>query len=213
VVRLGALALLVSIPGTAAIAQESASEVWPAVNIYWRPAEHYRTFVDLSASSEREGAKRESTVGIYQDYLRLPRAFVRIGYGYTFSTRDDSYRESRLVGELNLGRDLPRTLRLVNRLRGELRWVNGEQSYRVRDRIHLQRGTRGILHPRLKPYGTVEAYYDSRYRTIARIGGKVGSDVRLTEHVGLDVYVARQDNSRTEPRHVNALGLTVTLSY
>jgi hypothetical protein len=211
--RLRVLAVLLSIPGAASVAQESTNEIWPAVNVYWRPAEHYRSFLDLSASSEREGAKREATAGIYQDYLQLPRAFVRIGYAYTFSTRDDSYRESRLVGELNLGRDLPMTLRLINRLRGELRWVNGEQSYRVRDRIHLQRGTRGVLHPRLKPYATIEAYYDSRYRTIARVGGKVGSDVRLGGPFALELYLARQDNSRSEPRHVNALGLTVTLSY
>jgi hypothetical protein len=212
------VAVLVALPAAAAFAQESTSEVWPAVNIYWRPAEHYRSFLDLSASSEREGAKREATVGIYQDYiyqthLQRPRAFVRLGYAYTFSTRDDSYRESRLVGELNLGRDIPMTLWLVNRLRGELRWVNGEQSYRVRDRIHLQRGTRGVLHPRLRPYATIEGYYDSRYRTIARVGGRIGSDVRLGDHTSIEIYVARQDNSRSEPRHLNAFGLTVTLSY
>lgn len=210
--RLRALAVLVCIPG-AALSQESTSEVWPAVNVYWRPAERHRTFLDLSASSEREGAKREGSVGIYQDYLQLPRAFIRVGYSYTFSTRDDSYRESRVVGELNLGRDLPKTLRLINRLRGELRWVNGEQSYRVRDRIHVQRGARLSHNPRFKPYGTLEAYYDSRYRTIARLGGKVGSDIRLGGPAGVEIYLARQHNSRSKPRHVTALGLTVTLSY
>lgn len=211
--RLLALAVLVLLRSAAALAQESTSEIWPAVNVYWRPAEHYRSFLDVSGSSEREGAKREGTIGVYQDYLQLPRAFLRLGYAYTFSTRDDSYRESRLIGEVNLGRDLPKMLRLVNRLRGELRWINGEQSYRVRDRVHVQRGARLRQIPRFKPYATLEAYYDSRYRTIARIGGKVGSDIRLGGPAGLEIYVARQDNSRSQPKHVTALGLTVTLSY
>jgi hypothetical protein len=212
-VGLRTLAVLALLPGTALAAQSGSTEVWPAVNIYWRPAEHQRTFVDLSLSNEREGPKREATVALYQDYLWLPRGFVRAGYAFTFSTRDASYRESRVVSELNLARDLPKTLRLVNRLRAELRWVNGEYSYRVRERLHLQRGVRLTQAPRVKPYGTVEAYYDSRYRAIARLAGRGGAEVRIGGPTSLDVYLARQDNLRSDPPFVNALGVTVTLSY
>ena len=67
--------------------------------MYWRPAVHQRTFLELSSSTEREGTKRESTVGLYQDYLSLPKGYLRAGYRFTFSTRDASYRESRIVGE------------------------------------------------------------------------------------------------------------------
>jgi hypothetical protein len=213
-VRIRTLAVVLTlVPGTTAAAQGGTTEVWPALNIYWWASEHYRTFADVSASTEREGEKREATVGLYQDFLRLPRAFARAGYSYTFSTRDASYRESRLVGEVNLGYAVSKTLRLVNRVRGELRWVNSEYSYRVRERVHLQRGAGEAQRPPLMPYATLEAYYDSRYATIARIGGRVGSDVRLSGPATLDVYLARQNNSRSEPRYVNALGLTVRLSY
>jgi hypothetical protein len=199
--------------GTALPAQTGgASEVWPAVHVFWRPAEHQRTYLDVSLSTERESRKREGTVGIYQDYLRLPRGFARLGYSHSFSTRDASYRESRVVGELNLARRIAKASRVVNRARAELRWVNGEYSYRVRDRIHVQRN--GWPKPAaVAPYGTVEGYYDSRYRTIARIAGRVGNEWRLRDPASLDVYIAHQNNIRGEPRYVNALGITVTLSY
>jgi hypothetical protein len=211
-VRLCFFALLVAVAGRAA-AQGGTTEVWPELDVYWRPAERQRTFLELSASTEREGDKREATFGIYQDYLRLPRAYVRGGYRFTFSTGDASYRESRLVGELVLGGNLAPRARLVNRLRTELRWVNGEYSYRVRDRLHLQRTA--PTRPRLKPwpYGTIEAYYDSRYRSIARIGGRVGAEAHVRGPLSMDLYVARQDNFRSTPKYVNAFGVVARLEY
>jgi hypothetical protein len=188
-------------------------EVWPELDIYWRQAERQRTFFELSASAEREGEKREGTVGVFQDYLRLPAAFFRGGYRFTFSTRDASYRESRLVGEANLTAYETNATRLVNRTRAELRWVNAEYSYRLRDRLHLQRMSRAAHGPAFSPYVTFEAYYDSRYNTIARLGGRVGTDARLGGPVSIDVYLARQNNSRSAPRYVNALGITTKLSY
>src|SRR3954467_5991044 len=118
--------LLTAIFASASHAQSATSEVWPELDVYWTPAEHQRTFLELSSSSEREGPKREATVGLYQDYLRLPAAYFRAGYRYTFSTRDNSYRESRIVGE-SAFRIYSRTLlRLVNRTRVELRDVNDD---------------------------------------------------------------------------------------
>ena len=206
-------AVLAWLTGTAASAQEgAASELWPALHVLWRPAERQRTYLDLSLSTERESQKREGTVGLYQDYLRLPRAFARVGYSFVFSTRDASHRESRIVGELNLAGFGGHTVRVVNRVRGELRWVNSAYSYRVRDRIHVQRWSRAGL-PAVAPYGTIEGYYDSRYNTIARIGGRLGVAWRLRKPSSLDVYIARQNNSRAAPRYVNALGVTVILNY
>jgi uncharacterized protein DUF2490 len=207
------VAVLEWLSGTAALAQNGAvSEVWPALHVFWRPAEHQRTYLDLSLSTERESQKREGTVGLYQDYLRLPRAFARVGYSFVFSTRDASHRESRVVGELNVGGQVANAVRIVNRVRGDLRWVNNVYSYRVRDRIHVQRHGKSGL-PAFAPYGTVEGYYDSRYNTIARVAGRLGGEWRLHKPASLDVYVARQNNSRSAPRYVNALGITVILNY
>jgi hypothetical protein len=196
-----------------ASAQTSTNEVWPELDVFWQPAEHQRTFLELSASTEREGSKREGTVGLYQDYLKLPAMFFRGGYRYTFSTRDASYRESRIVAEANVAAYSSRPMRLVNRTRLELRHVNGDNSYRIRDRLHLQRVSTDQSGMALAPYVTFEAYYDSRYASIARIGGRIGTEARVYGPASMDVYIARQNNSRSEPRHVNALGVTAKLNY
>jgi hypothetical protein len=189
------------------------SELWPELDVYWQPAEHQRTFLELSASAEQEGSKRQATAGLYQDYLFLPSGYVRGGYRFTFSTHDASYRESRLVGEW-VERVLSHGMaRLVNRARFEMRWVNGEPSYRIRERLHLQRvppKPRGLA---LAPYGTVEVYYDSRFGAISRLAGRVGTEARLVGPASVDVYVARQDNLRESPSYVNALGMTIKLVY
>ena len=145
-----------------------STEVWPEIDVFWQPAKHQRTMLELSLSSEREGERREASIGIFQDYTWLPRGYLRGGYRYTFSTQDASYRESRVLGELTLGSNVARRLRLVNRARTELRWVNGEYSYRLRDRLHLQRSPRDSHGRGYAPYGTFEAYYDSRFGAIAR---------------------------------------------
>lgn len=189
------------------------SELWPELDVYWQPAEHQRTFLELSASAEQEGSKRQDTAGLYQDYLFLPNGYVRGGYRFTFSTHDASYRESRLVGEW-VERLFSRGMaRLVNRARFEMRWVNGDPSYRIRERLHLQRvppKPRGLA---LAPYGTFEVYYDSRLGAISRLAGRVGTEARLVGPASVDVYVARQDNLREPPSYVNALGVTVKLIY
>jgi len=189
------------------------SELWPELDVYWQPAEHQRTFLELSASAEQEGSKRQATAGLYQDYLFLPSGYVRGGYRFTFSTHDASYRESRLVGEW-VERVLSHGMaRLVNRARFEMRWVNGEPSYRIRERLHLQRvppKPRGLA---LAPYGTVEVYYDSRFGAISRLAGRVGTEARLVGPASVDVFVARQDNLRESPSYVNALGMTIKLVY
>jgi hypothetical protein len=190
-----------------------STEVWPEIDVFWQPAKHQRTMLELSLSTEREGTKREGSIGIYQDYTWLPRGYLRGGYRYTFSTQDASYRESRILGELTLGTDVASRLRLVNRARTELRWVNGEYSYRLRDRLHLQRSPRDSRGRAYAPYGTFEAYYDSRFGAIARLGGRVGTDMRLWQRALLDVYLARQNNLRSTPKYVNALGATLKLNY
>jgi len=65
----------------------------------------------------------------------------------------------------------------------------------------------------LAPYITFEAYYFSQYNTVARLAGRVGSEAKVWGPASIDLYWARQNNTRTLPRYVNALGLTTKLTY
>src|SRR5206468_2153416 len=159
-------------------------------------AEHQRTMLELSAVSERESASRNTAVGLYQDYLHLPFGYLRGGFRYTFSTHDASYRESRIVAEGVASRPVLRRFRALNRTRVEWRSINGDPSYRIRDRVQVQLASPLTRGPEWTPYGTFEAYYDSRYNTISRLAGRVGSEARLSRRLTTDLYVARQENSR-----------------
>jgi len=196
-------------------AQRASTEIWPELDVYWTPAEHQRTFLEVSASTERDGPKREGTIGLYQDYLMLPRGYLRAGYRYSFSTRDASYRESRAVFEATFSVGAPFSMRVVSRLRPELRWVNGEYSYRVRERLHVGRLPL-LLKQRGRfwaPYVTAECYWDSRVDAIARIAGRVGTEFALRGPATMDVFLARQNNTRPDRFYVNALGTVLKLNY
>lgn len=168
----------------------------------------------LARSTDREGPKDEGTVGLYQDYYGLPNGgFLRGGYQFIFSVGDASYRESRIVTEAIAAAVAPYSSQFANRARLELRWVNDAYSWRFRDRVRLLRATRGIRGQPLSPYVTFEAYYDSRYRSIARLAGRIGTELPFSKRRRLDIYWARQNNSRDSPPRVNALGMTLALTY
>ena len=206
------ITMLAVFPALAA-AQSPATELWPELDVYWRQAAHQRTFFQLADQAEHEGPHHQATVGLYQDYLNLPSAYLRLGYRYTFSTRDGSYRESRIVAEGAGSSGLWSRLRGTSRTRFEERWINGDLSYRVRERVQVQWESKDKSGPRWAPYTSVEPNYDSRYRTIARMQERIGTDVELSRHVAADLYFARQDDSRGQPAAVNALGVTLTLKY
>ena len=205
------ITILALFPALAA-AQSPATELWPELDVYWRQAAHQRTFLKQD-QAEREGPHHQATVGLYQDYLNLPSAYLRLGYRYTFSTRDGSYRESRIVAEGVGSSGLWSRLRGTSRTRFEGRWINGDPSYRVRERVQVQWESKDKSCPRWAPYASVEPYYDSRYRTIARMQERIGTDVELSRHVAAELYFARQDDSRGQPAAVNAIGVTLKLKY
>ena len=199
--------------GSVARGQKPTNELWPELDVYWTPAAHQRTFLELSASAEQESAKRDDSIGLYQDYLMLPAGYFRAGLRYTKSAHDNSYQEYRFVGEGTFRIWSRGLARLVNRARFELRDVNSDWSYRIRDRLHLQRVPPSQTGLALAPYLTFEAYYFSQYRTIARLGARAGSEARIHGPASIDLYVARQDNSRTAPKYINALGVTLKLNF
>ena len=192
---------------------QTTAELWPELDVYWRTSSRLRSVLEMSLSTEHERTNREATVGLFEDYLGLPRGYLRGGFRYTFSTTDASYRESRAVGDVVLrvyGRE---RVRLVNRTRTELRWVNGEYSYRLRDRLHLQRLARDSTGRGWAPYGTTEVYYDSRFAAIPRVAGRIGCEARLGARARIDVYIAHQHDTRPERANVSAFGVTTRLTY
>jgi hypothetical protein len=106
---------------------------------------------------------------------------------------------------------LPGKLILVDRNRGELRWVRGQAfSGRYRNRLWLERDCQvGWLV--FTPYLYDEVFYDSRYGAITQNRYAAGIQVPAGLHVVLDTYFRRQDQRQAPSRH--AIGLTLNLYF
>ena len=75
------------------------------------------------------------------------------------------------------------------------------------------------------PYTSVEGYYDSRFDTWNRNRYAFGIQVSLKrqgplmhllslkKNVVLDFYFMRQNDSRSQPHHVNAIGVVTNLYF
>ena len=194
-------------------AQNPVTELWPELDVAWQPARHQRTFLELSDKTEREGPTHQASIGLYQDYTSLPRFYVRVGYRETFSVRDASYRESRIVTEGTITAYSAPLVRVLNRTRAEFRFINRVYSYRVRDRVQVQRLSRAAKGLRPSPYLSLEPFYDSRYTTIARMEYRLGTEIRIAKPATLDLYYGRQNNTRGTPTNINALGITAKLGF
>jgi hypothetical protein len=190
-----------------AAAHAQTTEYRPELDVYWRSADHARTFLQLAGQDEESQTPHNPLIGLFEDFLFVPDGYVRGGYRYSL----DTY-ESRPLVEAALRVFKAGPVRLLTRSRVEWRWVDGKYSYRARERLELGR----IPPPKglgLAPYAMFEAYYDSRFRTIARLEPRGGSTLQLGGPVSMDLYYMREDNLRGKPAYVNIGGLIIQLAY
>ncbi len=106
---------------------------------------------------------------------------------------------------------LPAKLLLSNRNRLDLRWVNGAFSWRYRNRFALEREFGIGEKCALTPYASGELYYDSRFHTWNRNRYGYGLQTTFNRRLMIDAYYMRQNDSRSSPPHVNAIGAGLNL--
>lgn len=143
-----------------------------------------------------------------KDWERNRYLWVRLGYLYVGNYEADgtSYHEDRGIFELSTRQPVAHGINLTGRLKWDLRDVDGDHSNRYRVRIGLERpftaGGRALA-----PYAHAEAYYDTRYDEWNRQRYQAGIEIAISKNWRFEPYVARQDDDRSGPAHVNALGL------
>ena len=159
-----------------------------------------------------ETTDRQLTLGLHVDYLPLSWGFARVGYRWTRSLEDKSAPEERAIAEV----DYPKTrgkLRFRGRTRVEFRWIGGEPSQRIRQRVEVEREVKLSKKQSLLPYATFELYWDSRYHAISRSAYRIGSRYVISHPVTVDLSAVRQDNRFGSPRAVDAIWLRLDLYY
>jgi Protein of unknown function (DUF2490) len=207
--------LLICLSGNA-IAQdgpETRDEFWPEVDLFINLNPDWRLFFLASMSQEREtNIDNEGQVGAHVDYFFNKYLVFRTGYRYGFSLQEDEpFQEQRIIFEQTVRVPLPWKILLTDRNRQDLRWVDGSFSVRYRNRLMLARDF-SISNYMLTGYGSAEVYYDSRFDTFNRSRFTFGVALAMSKHIGLDISYVRQNDSRSTPNHVNAIGMNLVFT-
>jgi|GEM_PF-638829 len=239
-VLISGLFLLVLLSDTRAIsAQEPTTrdEFWPSVEVYINVKPKVRLYLLGTVSKAIEDGELfnaqsyEAQVGAHVDYIPNDHLILRAGYRYgrAVGDQDDGFREHRILADQILRKLLPADLLLTDRNREEFRFITGDFSFRYRNRVQIEREFHWSKVPLLKgrtitPYISGEISYDTRYGVWNRNRYAVGMIQSLRRGpilrkllpkrgMNLDIYLMRQNDSRSSPAHVNALGAALVFYF
>ena len=149
---------------------------------------------------------------------------LRAGYRYSFAPGDDPFKEHRILAEQTFRQELPLAILLSDRNREEFRFMNGGFSLRYRNRVRFEREFR-VRGRSFTPYGAVEVFYDTRFDVWNRNRLTAGAQIQLKRgfplirelhprrQVLLDLYYTKQNDSRSQPQHIHAIGAQISLHF
>jgi hypothetical protein len=214
-------------------AQESSThnEFWPEIDVYINLKPKVRLFLLGTVSKSVEDGELfnakafESQIGMHVDYIPNKHFILRTGYRFGTSVGETSepFKEHRLLTEQTLRKLLPGDLLLSDRNREDFRFLNGDFSFRYRNRVTLEREFQ-LQKRTVTPYVSGELFYDTRFDSWNRNRLAVGVQTSLRRgplrkmllpkrQVILDVYYMRQNDSRSNPAHVNAIGASLAFYF
>jgi hypothetical protein len=215
-------------------AQEPATrkEFWPEVDVYITVKPKVRLYLTgtISKSVEdgeiRNAQGYEGQIGVHVDYIPNKHLILRTGYRFGSSTGSNSepFKEHRLLTEQTLRQLFKGDLLLSDRNREDFRFVNGDFSFRYRNRVTLEREFHLLKARSITPYVSGEIFYDTRYSAWNRNRFAVGVQQSLLRgplrkmllpkrQITLDLYYMRQNDSRSDTPHVNAIGAALTFYF
>jgi hypothetical protein len=230
----GLLLLLVALCTQPANAQQptTSEEFWPEIDVYIQVKPKVRLFLLGTVSkSVEDGELRnaqgfESQFGVHVDYIPNQHVILRTGYRYgtSIGSNNDPFKEHRLLTEQTLRHLLPGEVLLSDRNREDFRFVDGDFSFRYRNRVTLEREFHLFKGRTITPYASGEIFYDTRFQIWNRNRLAVGIQQSLRRgplrklllpkrQVMLDLYYMRQNDSRSDTPHVNAVGAALAFYF
>lgn len=213
-------------------AQETRNEFWPEVDVYINVKPKVRLYlIGTIAKAVEDGelfnAKSyEAQVGAHVDFIPNNHLILRTGYRYSTAVGDneDDFREHRLITEQTLRKLLPGDFLLSDRNRQDFRFINGDFSFRYRNRVTIERELPVLKSRTITPYISGEVFYDTRFNEWNRNrvavgvqhtlkGGPLQKMLLHKRQVVLDLFFMRQNDSRSDTPHVNAIGASVAFYF
>jgi hypothetical protein len=170
------------------------SEFWPELDTWIRLNDATRLLLITNGTRDRDSGDRVNAEGqAYVDYRYSDRISYRAGYVYSDTpptTPGQGHSvERRWVLDFSYNWKLGESSKLTNRVRTDLRDIEGDSSYRIRDRLKLEHDMK-LGRQTVTPYGNLEAFYDSRYDTVSRYRLEIGATTPLSKDIEIDLYVA-----------------------
>src|SRR6476469_3218710 len=174
--------LLIGIQRATAQEPTTRKEFWPEIDVYITVKPKVRLYLTGTVSkSVEDGELRnaqgyEGQVGVHVDYIPNKHVIFRAGYRYgsAVGSNSDPFKEHRLLTEQTLRQLLPGDLLLSDRNREDFRFVNGDFSFRYRNRVTLEREVHLFKGRTITPYASAEFFYDTRSSAWNRNGFAVG---------------------------------------
>jgi hypothetical protein len=213
-------------------AQETSYQFWPEVDAYVKLSPSVRLFFELAPVWYKDNESfTESTLGAFVeagvfpimrkksirklfDENKLRYARIRIGYerGLTREGSNFDISEQRIVTDLTARYFVPLDVLIALRNRFDIRWLDGENSWRYRARLWMERDSY-IGKFNFVPYAMAEVYYDSRYKSWCRTRYQFGSAFPITSWLAPEIYYLYEITWKSKKSYLNALGLVVTLYF
>jgi hypothetical protein len=225
-VGLGVIAVLFS-----ALAQTQAQtqtyQTWPEIDTYIHLNENFRVY--FIATQTIENREKDAEIGPNLDFFFKPlfrtnrtvifqpdrskaRPFLlRIGYRYLPSTAGPT--ENRWVLEATGRYALKSGFLFSVRNRADLRFINGEFSWRYRNSPTVER-TVSIRSYHFTPYASGEVFFDSNYAKWNVTSESLGATFPISTHTEIQPYYQHDNDTSTSPNHqINAFGLSLNLYF
>jgi len=222
------LGVLVALFVPSAQAQTQTYQTWPEIDTYIKLNQNFRLYF-IATQTIENGQGRDAEIGPNLDFFFMPlfkknrgvifqpdqaksRLFLlRAGYHYLPSTNGPT--EHRGVLEVTGRYPLKSGLLFSDRNRHEFRFINGEFSWRYRNRLSMER-TVSIRSYHFTPYVCGEVYFDSNYGKWSRTSEDLGAAFPIRKHTEIAPYYEHQyDTSKSPNRHTNALGISLNLYF
>jgi hypothetical protein len=203
-------------------------EVWPELSTFVKLTPKARLYVLATTVKEN----RTSTSGefgpnldIYARPIRGRKHFagfrldesknqvllLRLGYRHLPTYSGDDPAENRGVIEGTARYPLVRGVLASSRNRLDLRFIDGNFSWRYRHRLSLEREL-SVGRVTVNPYARGEVFYDSRYHAWSRSGFTGGASFPVNRRFELEGYYSYELDTAKTPRHkLHAIGAVINV--
>jgi hypothetical protein len=139
---------------------------------------------------------------------------LTLGLGYRYlPPANGGAATNRMEPVMTMRFPVTKRLLLTDRNRFDLDWKSGDFGWRYRNRVQVE-GPVAIGSYHVKPYASVEAFYQSQYGKWSDTAIYAGCLFPIRKHVQLDSYYEHQNNTGKKPNEqLNQFGLVLNLFF